>query len=77
MFTVRCTALKMIDGPMPKLGSYATLEAAMEAIEDFKKRHAQLAEMSLVLHGVQVVNAAGEVVWDGLPEPKRRKRKRP
>ena len=71
----------MVDGPMPKLGSYRSLEAAMEAIEDFKKRHSHLAEMSLVLHGVQVVDPSGKVVWDGLPKtegPLRQpRRKRP
>jgi hypothetical protein len=71
----------MVDGPMPKLGTYPSLEAAMQAIEDFKKRHSQLAQMSLVLHGVQVVDASGAVCWDGLRESggqvKRRPRKRP
>lgn len=71
----------MVDGPMPKLGSYRSLEAAMEAIEDFKKRHFHLAEMSLVLHGVQVIDPSGKVVWDGLAKtagPVRRlRRKRP
>lgn len=53
---------------MPKLGSYRSLEAADEAIEDFKKRHSHLAEMSLVLHGVQVVDPSGKVVWDGVTQ---------
>lgn len=81
MYTVRCTALRTIDGPMPQLGSYASLKAAMKAIDDFKKRHLQLAEMSLVLHGVQVIDASGTVVWDGQrsgkDQAKPRVRKRP
>jgi len=75
MFTVRCTALEKVDGPMPKLGTYPSLEAALEAIEGFKKRYSQLAEMSLVLHGVQVIDPAGEVVWDGGGPVRKRKRK--
>lgn len=78
LYTVRCTALKTNDGPMPQLGSYPSLKAALEAIEDFKKRHQHLAEVSLVLHGVQIVDPSGTVVWDGQRrEANKARRKRP